>query len=207
MTDDEMLKMPIAQLQRDGGLVFVWVTGRALELGRDCMRTWGWVKIHRTQQIDTVLRSANILRFLGMKESRRSSGWRRISYSAWSGQAEQAITSVGLSSLFLHQIQTPPHFVYWIWVVWIDHSKEHCLVGFKRPLGRAEGTMTAEEVQEALSWVKRGIDTDVIVAEVSHLFYICRVQPSVDLCSLALRFLGIFLPRFEKHHGSLMRWG
>jgi N6-adenosine-specific RNA methylase IME4 len=42
MTDDEMLKMPIPSLQESGGLIFVWVTGRALELGRDCMRTWGY---------------------------------------------------------------------------------------------------------------------------------------------------------------------
>jgi N6-adenosine-specific RNA methylase IME4 len=41
MTDDEMLKMPVPSLQESGGLIFVWVTGRALELGRDCMRTWG----------------------------------------------------------------------------------------------------------------------------------------------------------------------
>jgi hypothetical protein len=48
-----------------------------------------------------------------------------------------------------------------------DHSKEHCLVGFKRPADKVgEGSMTKEEIREALSWVKSGIDTDVIVAEV-----------------------------------------
>lgn len=30
MTDDEMKAMPLAQLQDDGGLLFLWVTGRAV---------------------------------------------------------------------------------------------------------------------------------------------------------------------------------
>lgn len=30
MTDDEMKAMPLAQLQKDGGLLFLWVTGRAV---------------------------------------------------------------------------------------------------------------------------------------------------------------------------------
>ena len=42
MTDEEMLSMPIPALQ-DEGLLFLWVTGRAMELGRDCMRAWGYV--------------------------------------------------------------------------------------------------------------------------------------------------------------------
>lgn len=51
-----------------------------------------------------------------------------------------------------------------------DHSKEHCLVGFKRPADKVgEGSMTKEEIREALSWVKSGIDTDVIVAEVRRV--------------------------------------
>ncbi|POV99150.1 hypothetical protein PSTT_13954 [Puccinia striiformis] len=50
---------------------------------------------------------------------------------------------------------------------YLNHSKEHCLVGFKRPADKVgEGSMTKEEIREALSWVKSGIDTDVIVAEV-----------------------------------------
>jgi mRNA (2'-O-methyladenosine-N6-)-methyltransferase len=40
MNDDEMKSMPIPALQ-DEGLLFLWVTGRAMELGRECMQTWG----------------------------------------------------------------------------------------------------------------------------------------------------------------------
>jgi mRNA m6A methyltransferase catalytic subunit len=40
MTDDEMKAMAIADLQ-DEGLIFLWVTGRAMELGRECLSIWG----------------------------------------------------------------------------------------------------------------------------------------------------------------------
>jgi mRNA m6A methyltransferase catalytic subunit len=42
MTDDEMRAMPIPILQ-DEGLLFLWVTGRAMEIGRECLRVWGCV--------------------------------------------------------------------------------------------------------------------------------------------------------------------
>ena len=60
MTDDEMRGMPIPSLQ-DEGLLFLWVTGRAMEVGRECMRVWGytrvdeliWVKINQVKLILT----------------------------------------------------------------------------------------------------------------------------------------------------------
>ncbi|CAH7683613.1 m6a methyltransferase [Phakopsora pachyrhizi] len=123
MTDDEMLKMPIPQLQNDGGLLFVWVTGRALELGRDCMRTWGFVTFFfRYERVEEIV-------------------WVKTNQL-------QRLIRTGRTGHYL------------------NHSKEHCLVGFKRPANLTEGSMTTEEIQKALSWVKRGIDVDVIVAEV-----------------------------------------
>jgi len=44
MTDDEMRGMPIPSLQ-DEGLLFLWVTGRAMEVGRECMRVWGYTRV------------------------------------------------------------------------------------------------------------------------------------------------------------------
>lgn len=44
MTDDEMRGMPIPMLQ-DEGLLFLWVTGRAMEVGRECLRVWGYTRI------------------------------------------------------------------------------------------------------------------------------------------------------------------
>lgn len=98
MADDEMRTLNVPALQTDG-LIFLWVTGRAMELGRECLELWGykrceeiiWVKTNQLQRIIRTGRTGH----------------------------------------------------------WLNHSKEHCLVGIK---GNPE--------------VNRNIDTDVIVAEV-----------------------------------------
>ena len=41
MSDDEMRSLNIPGLQ-DEGLIFLWVTGRAMELGRECLTLWGY---------------------------------------------------------------------------------------------------------------------------------------------------------------------
>ncbi|KAI8612692.1 MT-A70-domain-containing protein [Chytriomyces sp. MP71] len=61
MTDDEMKQMPIGDLQSgvDGGFLFLWVTGRAMELARLCLQIWGyrrvdeivWIKTNQLQRI------------------------------------------------------------------------------------------------------------------------------------------------------------
>lgn len=99
MSDDEMRKLNIPSLQ-DDGLIFLWVTGRAMELGRECLKLWGydrcdeliWVKTNQLQRIIRTGRTGH----------------------------------------------------------WLNHGKEHCLVGVK---GNPEG-------------INRGLDCDVIVAEV-----------------------------------------
>ena len=58
LSDDEMRKLPVSKLQ-DEGLIFLWVTGRAMELGRECLKIWGyervdeliWVKTNQLQRI------------------------------------------------------------------------------------------------------------------------------------------------------------
>lgn len=35
--------MPVGDMQDEGGLLFLWVTGRAMELGRECLAAWGSV--------------------------------------------------------------------------------------------------------------------------------------------------------------------
>lgn len=45
MADDEMRNLPIPQLQ-DHGYIFLWVTGRAMELGRECLSIWGFTTIY-----------------------------------------------------------------------------------------------------------------------------------------------------------------
>lgn len=99
MSDDEMRKLNIPSLQ-DEGVIFLWVTGRAMELGRECLSLWGyersdeviWVKTNQLQRIIRTGRTGH----------------------------------------------------------WLNHGKEHCLVGVK---GNPKD-------------INRGLDCDVIVAEV-----------------------------------------
>ncbi|KAL0949540.1 hypothetical protein HGRIS_009589 [Hohenbuehelia grisea] len=61
MTDDEMRSMPIPELQ-DEGMLFLWVTGRALEVGRECLRVWGYTRVDevvwvKTNQLQRVIRT------------------------------------------------------------------------------------------------------------------------------------------------------
>ncbi|MQL92782.1 hypothetical protein Taro_025417 [Colocasia esculenta] len=98
MSDDEMRNLNVPALQTDG-LIFLWVTGRAMELGRECLELWGYKRVEeiiwvKTNQLQRIIRTGR------------------------TGH-------------------------------WLNHSKEHCLVGIK---GNPE--------------VNRNIDTDVIVAEV-----------------------------------------
>lgn len=98
MGDDEMRQLNIPVLQ-DDGYIFLWVTGRAMELGRECLTLWGYERIDeliwvKTNQLQRLIRTGR------------------------TGH-------------------------------WINHGKEHCLVGVKgNPI------------------MNRGIDTDVLVAEV-----------------------------------------
>ncbi|PIA34803.1 hypothetical protein AQUCO_03700229v1 [Aquilegia coerulea] len=98
MADEEMKNLNVPALQTDG-LIFLWVTGRAMELGRDCLELWGYKRVEeliwvKTNQLQRIIRTGR------------------------TGH-------------------------------WLNHSKEHCLVGIK---GNPE--------------LNRNIDTDVIVAEV-----------------------------------------
>ncbi|KAF8211379.1 MT-A70-domain-containing protein [Mycena galopus ATCC 62051] len=108
MTDDEMRAMPIPTLQ-DEGLLFLWVTGRAMEVGRECLKVWGYTRIDeviwvKTNQLQRVIRTGR------------------------TGH-------------------------------WLNHTKEHMLVGVKTVVDAA-GQLVLP------SWANRGLDTDVIVSEV-----------------------------------------
>lgn len=98
MADDEMRRMNIKVLQ-DDGVIFLWVTGRAMELGRECLQLWGYKRVDeliwvKTNQLQRLIRTGR------------------------TGH-------------------------------WLNHSKEHCLVGVK---GNPQ--------------INRNLDCDVLVAEV-----------------------------------------
>lgn len=99
MSDDEMRELGVPALQ-DDGLIFLWVTGRAMELGRECLKLWGYERVDeliwvKTNQLQRIIRTGR------------------------TGH-------------------------------WLNHGKEHCLVGMK---GNPKN-------------LNRGLDCDVIVAEV-----------------------------------------
>ncbi|KYK67046.1 putative methyltransferase MTA70, partial [Toxoplasma gondii TgCatPRC2] len=58
MTDQEMRSLRVDLIQEEG-LLFLWVTGRAMELARECLQLWGyrrveeilWVKTNQLQRI------------------------------------------------------------------------------------------------------------------------------------------------------------
>ncbi|MCO5598754.1 hypothetical protein L7F22_052853 [Adiantum nelumboides] len=136
MSDDDMRAMPFPQLQ-DEGFLFLWVTGRAMELGRELLSYWGytrtdeiiWVKVGQTQRLIRTGRTGH----------------------------------------------------------WLNHTKEHCLVGVKVKSDKVESSQTP--IVSTLSppsnvtypashapgipaksllpsWANAGLDADVIVAEV-----------------------------------------
>ena len=98
LRDDEMKNLPVRKLQ-DDGVIFLWVTGRATELARECLEIWGykrkeelvWIKTNQLQRLIRTGRTGH----------------------------------------------------------WLNHSKEHCLIGYK---GNPK--------------LNRNVDCDVLVSEV-----------------------------------------
>ncbi|CAN6713322.1 unnamed protein product [Malus baccata var. baccata] len=134
MADDEMRNLNVPALQTDG-LIFLWVTGRAMELGRECLEFWGYKRIEeiiwvKTNQLQRIIRTGR------------------------TGH-------------------------------WLNHSKEHCLVGIKgEPL------------------VNRNIDTDVIVAEVRETSRKPdEMYPLLERVSPRTRKLELFARMHNTHAG------
>ncbi|XP_002989604.2 probable N6-adenosine-methyltransferase MT-A70-like [Selaginella moellendorffii] len=134
MSDDEMRNLNVPVLQTDG-LLFLWVTGRAMELGRECLELWGYKRVEeliwvKTNQLQRIIRTGR------------------------TGH-------------------------------WLNHSKEHCLVGIK---GNPE--------------VNRNIDTDVIVAEVRETSRKPdEMYPMLERISPRTRKLELFARMHNTHAG------
>lgn len=134
MADDEMRNLNVPALQTDG-LIFLWVTGRAMELGRECLELWGYRRVEeliwvKTNQLQRIIRTGR------------------------TGH-------------------------------WLNHSKEHCLVGIK---GQPE--------------VNRNIDTDVLVAEVRETSRKPdEMYPMLERISPRTRKLELFARMHNTHAG------
>jgi mRNA (2'-O-methyladenosine-N6-)-methyltransferase len=134
MADDEMRTLNVPALQTDG-LIFLWVTGRAMELGRECLDLWGYKRVEeviwvKTNQLQRIIRTGR------------------------TGH-------------------------------WLNHSKEHCLVGIKgNPI------------------VNRNIDTDCIVAEVRETSRKPdEMYPLLERISPRTRKLELFARMHNTHAG------
>lgn len=111
MSDDEVCKLNFPKLQEtEGGLLFLWVTGRAMERAREIFEYWGYRQLEeiiwiKTNQLQKVIRTGR------------------------TGH-------------------------------WLNHSKEHCLVGVK-------GDFVTAGLQGGAGRTRlnRYVDCDVIVAE------------------------------------------
>ena len=95
--DIELLELPLDNLQ-DEGILFLWVTGRAIELGKESLQNWGYEVINEISWIKT----------------------NQLGRTIVTGRTGH----------------------------WLNHSKEHLLVGLK---GNPK-------------WINKQIDTDIIVS-------------------------------------------
>lgn len=95
--DVELLDLPLNQLQEEG-ILFLWVTGRAIELGKESLEKWGYQVIHEIAWIKT----------------------NQLGRTIVTGRTGH----------------------------WLNHSKEHLLVGLK---GQPQ-------------WLNKRLDTDLIVS-------------------------------------------
>merc|ERR1719198_2294673 len=107
MLDEEMRQMGVGDVHEEG-MLFLWVTGRAMELARECMTIWGYERIEeilwvKTNQLQRLIRTGR------------------------TGH-------------------------------WLNHSKEHCLVAVRRPDPTKPLTLP--------EWFNKGLDTQVLLAEV-----------------------------------------
>jgi len=52
LKDKEMKSLRVDILQEEG-LIFLWVTGRAMELGRECLQIWGYKRVEEIIWVKT----------------------------------------------------------------------------------------------------------------------------------------------------------
>ena len=136
MTDDEMRRLPLPSLQPDYGILALWVTGRAMELGRELFSLWGyrrvdelvWVKVNQLQRLIRTGRTGHWLKYV-------------------------------LSTLYLLPSKGRQKLMS-------SHTCEHLLVTVKLPASFPRDKELPWDEDPLLRALRKGVDTDVVVAEV-----------------------------------------
>ncbi|KOB68572.1 Inducer of meiosis 4 [Operophtera brumata] len=120
MSDDEMRCLGVPQLQ-DSGLIFLWVTGRAMELGRECLKLWGYDRVDeliwvKTNQLQRIIRTGRTGHWLNhgkehcLVSTPTAQYYERVDELIWVKTNQlQRIIRTGRTG----------H--------WLNHGKEHCL--------------------------------------------------------------------------------
>ena len=125
-SDSEFSKLRIDLLQKDG-VVFLWVTGRVLDLGHKCLKDWGYDRVEELIWLKT----------------------NQLGRTICTGRTGH----------------------------WLNHTKEHVLVGFKGRVGKS---------------VQRMVDTDVIVSTA-----LGKSQKPEELYGIIDRLVGSDAPKLE----------
>lgn len=116
LSDDDMRALNVPALQTEG-LLFLWVTGRSMELGHELLHQWGYTRIDELIWIKT-------------------------------NQTERLVRTGRTGH-------------------WLNHSKEHCLVGIKRAKARhPPDAWGPGQISELPPWLHSGLGTDIVVAHV-----------------------------------------
>lgn len=116
LSDDDMRALDVPALQTEG-LLFLWVTGRSMELGRQLLRQWGYTRAEELIWIKT-------------------------------NQMERLVRTGRTGH-------------------WLNHSKEHCLVGMKWAKRRGQpDAWPPGHSRQMPPWLHEGLGTDVIVSQV-----------------------------------------
>lgn len=116
LSDDDMRALDVPALQTEG-LLFLWVTGRSMELGRQLLRQWGYTRAEELIWVKT-------------------------------NQMERLVRTGRTGH-------------------WLNHSKEHCLVGMKWAKRRGQpDAWPPGHSRQMPPWLHEGLGTDVIVSQV-----------------------------------------
>lgn len=167
-----MRQMPIPSLQPDWGILCLWVTGRAMELGRELFQQWGYRRVDelvwvKTSQLGRLIRTGRtghwlkwvpppsslpfpflffilgfspVLLLVIHSHAPASQSRPLILIHLVSGKSEQGLTN--------------------------SHTCEHLLVALKIPASHPANDPIPWDTHPTLQSLRKGIDTDVVVAEV-----------------------------------------
>jgi len=154
MTDDEMRQMPIPSLQPDWGILCLWVTGRAMELGRELFQQWGYRRVDelvwvKTSQLGRLIRTG------------RTGHWLK-----WVSSLSPSILLPLLLLLLSRHEPRLHHQTDGTKRLTNSHTCEHLLVALKIPSTHPANDPIPWDTHPTLQSLRKGIDTDVVVAEV-----------------------------------------